>query len=100
MNTKENNKLLAEFLGLLTTNANGDIKEDLEAFKFHNDWNWLMLVVEKIESLGHSIIIDENWCVIKSKRTLYKKERIANTKIEAVYNACIEFVKWYNEQNN
>jgi hypothetical protein len=23
----------------------------------------------------------------------------SNSKIEAVYNACIEFIKWYNENN-
>ncbi len=103
--TVENNKLIAEFIApkrgqqvyIKHLNAWFD---DSMGYKFHSSFDWLMGVVEKIESLGYSIIINENWCIIKSKRTLYKKERIANIKIEAVYNACVEFIKWYNNQNS
>jgi hypothetical protein len=90
MNTTENNKLLAEFLDL----------------KFHKDYNWLMQVVEKIESLGYCLIIGgrttKNYCEIRGEAddfTTKYSDSYGETKIEAVYNACIEFVKLYNEQN-
>ena len=68
---------------------------------FHNDWNWLMEVVEKIESLNYSIEInkqEENdyQCLVVQKDI--KVQTFSKIKIEAVYNACVEFIKFYNEQ--
>ena len=67
----ENNKLIAEFMGLkkfqsrldytiydipqhkrdVVTEQNGGALFAEMDLKFHSDWNWLMEVVEKIESL-------------------------------------------------
>jgi len=101
-----NNKLLAEFLGY-KPNTNGVypifcINEGkgwhLETMKFNYDWNWLMQVVDKIESLGVVVEIRENVCYIETTPTDYYSE-LEETKIQATYNACVRFVKWYNEQN-
>ena len=123
-NIIENNKLIAEFLNwefddlsetfetpflkLVEPQAFGDEQfscklQDFE-LEFHSDWNWLMQVVEKIENLSKE---GETYMFSITKfsaRVTYKGSRIVdlpidNTKIEAVYNACIEFIKWYNEQN-
>ena len=97
-NTTENNKLLAEFLGFeLTTN-----KGLKQLPKFHSDWNWLMQVVEKIESLGYNIDTmkyqSSQFCgIYRDGKIIYTN--YCETKIEAVYNACLEFVKWYNKNN-
>lgn len=70
-----------------------------EDLKFHNDWNWLMLVVEKIESYGHAVEISETYCLISSTTNW----TIANigggdyTKLSATYEAVINFIEWYNE---
>jgi hypothetical protein len=86
---------------------------------YHSDWNWLMEVVEKIESLEKPITNNPNLVgknedyevhiqgkhvkiyahgeVTKEVVDLRSSE--SNSKIEAVYNACIEFIKWYNENN-
>ena len=70
-----------------------------EDLKFHSDWNWLMEVVEKIESIkGTQIFINGISCEIMFKGRENRKN--INTKIEAVYNACLEFIKWYNEQKS
>ena len=127
-NIIENNKIIAEFLDwgfddlsetfetpflkLVDPNAFGDEQyscklQDFE-LEFHSDWNWLMRVVEKIENLQ-----DENNCAIynvqieqsfteiidnhTSETIIYDID--ADSKIEAVYNTVIEFIKWYNEQN-
>ena len=114
-NIIENNKLIAEFLGEIKQpfefpqfgyiNIMGDWKDTFfdDQLKFHKDWNWLMEVVEKIESLSKE---GETYMFSITKfsaRVTYKGSRIVdlpidNTKIEAVYNACVEFIKWYNEQ--
>ena len=107
MKTIENNKLIAEFMGLnlhqgvwrkstLATERK-ICKED--ALKYHEDWNWLMEVVEKIESLGYRIEIVKHICRIylSNKETIIISEN--TPKIEAVNIACVEFIKWYNNQN-
>lgn len=129
MITTDNNKLIAEFMGFKPNKSTGfevlyneKTCEVLDKLKYHTDWNWLMEVVEKIESLkpieflsGRSWIgfdvriyktfnTQTNYCTIK-----YLKESgdmtisngfSKNNKIEAVYNACVEFIKWYNDENN
>ena len=123
MNTTENNKIIAEFLGyikhetnftkgknkvtykLLNPNTpNGlpliKIYEESTINKLHSDWNWLMEVAEKIESLGYNTKIEslEHTRVsIGNGKYLTLVEVDNETKIQAVYNACIEFIKWYNE---
>ena len=124
-NIIENNKLIAEFMGvfdkiLSTGNIHSwsdapfyytteDTKEKViknicKYSKYDSDWNWLMEVVEKIENLSKE---GETYMLSITKfsaRVTYKGSRIVdlpidNTKIEAVYNACVEFIKWYNEKN-
>ena len=126
-NITENNKLIAEFLDwefddlsetfetpflkLVDPHAFGDEQyscklQDFE-LEFHSDWNWMMRVVEKIENLQ-----DENNCAIynvqieqcfveiiinHTSETIVEVD--SNSKIQAVYNACVEFIKWYNKQN-
>lgn len=112
MNTTENNILLAEFMGWLTKDHNGVIKQDPTNDLFHKDWNWLMMVVENIETLeifGRNpeffIMYDKRdefkgwyWNIEVPKK--FKKDCLRRelTKIEAVYNACLAFVKWHAKE--
>ena len=106
----ENNRIIAEFMGW-NINIPSTIPTHLHQEEqtqgnwellFHSDWSWLMQVVERIESLGFEFFIVESRCKIAhntdhSIETLIDFE-IIGTKKEAVYKACIEFIKWYNEQ--
>ena len=62
-----------------------------------------MKVVEKIESLQNEngyiaqVNISSNYCEIILNNSIIEVEE--KTKIEAVYNAVVEFIKWYNNQN-
>ena len=123
MKTIENNKIIAEFLNVKIHPC-----ETIENFKFlpieerglyngyfidelkyHEDWNWLMVVVEKIESLeifdrmGRFNIntknFDENYTSFITDKDEDFIQCEGDTKIEAVYNAVVEFIKWYNNQN-
>lgn len=121
MKTLKNNKLIAEFLSIkihpCETIENFKflpIEERglyngyfIDALKYHEDWNWLMEVVEKIESIEYGIyqvdILQEGCKILERCRLLIDKRvgklESDTTKIESVYLACVEFIKWYNNQN-
>lgn len=74
---------------------------------FHDDWNLLTVLVDKIESLvipGRKPMIVHtvhNNCEISEHQFNtdtgdYFVDVTTNTKIESVYYACICFIKWYN----
>ena len=119
-----NNKIIAEFMGVKESQYKNEYEmysvieciEDGENEKhffkpdemlFNSDWNWLMEVVEKIESIKietYKVRVDIyfNCCQINPTHweqliSIYGNKE---TKIEAVYNACIEFIKWYNENKS
>lgn len=103
-NITENNKLIAEFMAgekdkqvyIKHLNAWYD---NCMGYKYNTDWNWLMEVVEKIESLGFEFTIKRSWAKITRKNeNIVARWEDDKTKIESVYNACLEFIKWYNEQ--
>jgi hypothetical protein len=85
---------------------------------WHCSWDWLIPVVEKIEEINDphhgyfGVYINSNGCIIqgtnlwKSLQAGYEGEPvymincIYPTKLEAVYNAVIGFIKWYNNEKN
>ena len=82
---------------------------DVENLIFHKDWNWLMKVVEKIHSMqSYGVLINPNGTYIQDeddkiicmtfKNEEVNGEIISSSNIEATFNCCAEFVKWYNEQ--
>ena len=122
--TTENNKIIAKFMGATLTKDlqimypvyEGD-SSYVKDLKYHLDWNWLMEVVEKIESLGYRTLT-ENECFMITKSKLssfdvrskddyntifsdnYEINHYGGSKKENVYNACVEFIKWYNENKD
>jgi len=126
---KENNKLIADFMGFESKdgivykipqfkyeeNSFGDIIYGdtfsiyFDDMLFKTDWNWLMEVVEKIENTKTNNVIFDIFITKNKTHIHYSKndEWFSNiflhegkTKIENTYNACVEFIKWYNEQKN
>ena len=73
---------------------------DIETLKYDSDWNSLILVVEKIESLGFDVRIRKDDCVIyyntdkRDEVVLYVEHE--KGKLLSTYQAVIEFIKWYN----
>jgi len=67
---------------------------------FHDSWEWLMSVIQKIEELGYFVMINK-WT---SVYTGSEGEKISitsvegNTKILNTWKACISFIEWYNKQ--
>lgn len=110
MNTTENNKLIAEFIGFKLQNnpnerfyknyftqANGVWGNRIEILHFDSDWNWLMQVVEKINDYNNVVKIHENHVkIVNNERGDVLVDVVSGSMLEAVYNACVEFIKWYN----
>ena len=79
-----------------------DFLYDREIYNVKWDWNFLMQVIEKIESLGYEVEIKGINCRIKE---LFKDEPIVSwvlgdrsMKKELVWTAVVEFIKWYNNE--
>ena len=113
MNTTDNNKLLAEFMGKEWHNSFfagvSIISPSNITYKFHTDYNWLMQVVDKIETikkdnLYFNIQIDKDKVSLfythisePTKQTEMFFEWGQENKIANIYKIVVEFVKWYNQ---
>lgn len=118
---KENNKLIAQFLGL-TIITDGISLFDINykpLAKYHESWNDLMPVVEKIVNLHLDIeVVRSSRVKFNSFRcrklnsnefnykvritTDFKEVEIkedSNNECEATYKAVVSFIQWYNKIN-
>jgi hypothetical protein len=75
---------------------------DPSCFAYHNDWLWLMGVIDKIEKLGFSVVIQKGMCHIFSDEYPLKNVEFANksnncltNKIELTWMTVLDFVLWY-----
>ena len=107
-------KNLFTFIGASVL-LDGDTWYTIEQAKFHEDWNWLMPVVEKIEKMclhkkganpkGYSIsvMIDGDYCRIQTNAATVNDPcyfaRIVTdkSKIQCVFEAVCQFIEWYNK---
>lgn len=107
------NKLIAEFMGLVRSsvvdkywtekNSEGIGIGELVGLQFHTDWNWLMKVVEKIESKGFDVFINTFVCRISDVgEDRFEDIETFNSasKIQAVHSAVVDFIKWHNNLKN
>lgn len=95
-------QLVAEFMGFELQNnpnekwfnqwftketLNKPYNSRIEILHFNTDWNWLMEVVEKIKQVGKEEL----------KFSIEFELAILTINKETIYNACLDFIKWYNE---
>lgn len=102
-NITENNKLIAEFMGIEKDKIGRFIQrkantENILYLQYHSSWDWLMPVVEKIEQMrGATVLLKPFFAEI----LWYGKSIVVTaeeTKIEATYIMVVKFIKWHNQQ--
>lgn len=84
MNTVENNKIIAEFMGC----ENPDSWELIPS-PYQCDWNWLMEVIDKLK---------EVWEEPEELDNL--KDALWWDNIRGVYEMVVDLIKEYNEQKS
>lgn len=128
MNTAENNKIIAEFMGGLYNNQSRlnlqsneiwlpyhgvcNYKSDNgKSLQYHSSWDWLMQVVEKIESikldkLSFGLVMEKDRVTIYYCHEIEPNKKVdlffewgQKTKIGNTYKIVCSFIEWYNEQN-
>jgi hypothetical protein len=102
---KTDNELIAEFMeypsdgsGLFFTphDSSNDLVSPTE-LPYKTSWDWLMPVVEKIESLPNELCAEYFWNTDDSKKhNDFRIFRVPN--ITQLFNEIVEFIKWFNEQ--
>lgn len=101
----DNNKLIAEFMRAVYMSHINKwfvMNEECidEELKYNSDWNWLMEVVEKIENLGFDFAIytGSSVSIVNTKDFPFEEviSLSGSSKKEAVYNAVVAFIEWYN----
>ncbi len=112
MNTQENNKMIAEFMGAEKTHIQsvGDIycpvpskngSEYADKLQYHSSWDWLIPVVEKIENLGYEFFIVENRVEV-AHNTDHSIETIidltSRSKRDATYQGVVEFINQHKNK--
>ena len=107
MNFTESNRLIAEFMGMnchdndknlfVFNTKDGNDVISIHELKYHSDWNWLMNVVDKIESFtdemdnNYKVTIENESCYIENTNILSSLD--CKSKIDAVYQSVVEFIK-------
>lgn len=99
----ENNILIAEFMGVFPPKSfTGQSVGPIEYIPYHQSWDWLMPVIEKIENCFNGMVLvnisDENCRIEHSLQPEYSISVSTESKIKSTYEAVLEFIKWHNEQ--
>jgi len=122
---KTDNEIIAEFMGAINCDIGlwyFDLPEGLRKYfitnnlSYHTSWDWLMPVVEKIGEHVYEEFTDNNGfkdVIVKDRayprtfgmmtsegKYMFRFNRQilfeADTLIQATYEACVDFIKWYN----
>jgi len=103
---EKTNKLIAEFMGYEVKHGKCYSPKyndgTIAPMQFDKSWDWLMPVIENIESLGYEVQIRNTDCIIFQLLDTIKYKPIVdissrNGKKDSTYKAVVEFIK---NQNN
>ena len=94
---QDDNKLIAEFMGLetpdgcyfehLTKEGNRELTHHI-LLQYHTSWDWLMPVVQKCYKIDNEEGFDS------------LVDAVSTLDLDGTYQAVVEFIKEYNDDNN
>ena len=92
---KNNNKIIAEFMGL---NIDKGVQSDYmeHELKYHKSWDWLMPVIHRIRD---HINVDMGFEEFDDWRENFKQIDPYNYNLEQCCEAVVEFIKQYNDED-
>ena len=96
------NKLIAEFMGYEVKHGKCYSPKyndgTIAPMQFDRSWDWLMPVVEKIESLGYWVNRNDGDITISNKSDMVVITPMSSGGIDMMYKAVVEFIKQYNDE--
>ena len=95
------NKLIAEFMGYEVKHGKCYSPKyndgTIAPMQFDRSWDWLMPVVEKIESLGYWVNRNDGDITISNKSDMVVITPMSSGGIDMMYKAVVEFIKEQND---
>lgn len=106
---EKENKLIAEFMGYEDWSEYNSVRlkrtDGIDAYKhickykdikYHTSWDWLMPVVEKIESLGYWVNRNNGDVTISKDNDMIVITPMSSGGIDMMYQAVVEFINGFN----
>lgn len=94
MTTAESNKIINKWMWRIAPQFEPESQQP----DYSSDWNALMKVVECIEQCGYTVEIRKSWCQISIPGRGFNQIAVYPSTIKSVYEICLSFIQWYNEQ--
>lgn len=114
----EGNRLIAEFMGWqkhintedtwwfpnlypFYNDGHGETTYHITEARFHESWDWLMPVVEKIEDLDlglPDVLITGHVCIITNNLYDLRIDIPGDSKLDATWQAIVKFIEWLNSE--
>ncbi len=108
MSIIESNKLIAEFMGGKYVPDNEHVFSHFiidgvvrppSYVRYNSSWDWLMIVVERINDLNNVVEIHENHVrVVNNERSEVLVDVVAGSMFEAIYQSVVEFIVWHKQK--
>lgn len=104
------NEIITEFMRVPTIHNNGVLMYDYSGtgkaiyalperyLRYHEKWDWLMPVVEKISKLYEWVEPETSEELEQATEQSSVCMITIDTPIEMVYERVVDFIKWYNSQ--